>query len=552
MTLLQKLTSGIVIGGIAIAAVLYVALVGLFGLDREFDRLTETTMPVTQVLIDLRFLALRSLVRTQETVLQVEEQRDSGAGDGAELISRLRDETRQQAAEWRQRAADYRRLIASYFPGEAAMAQRIDALVTALEGRIEDIGAHLAAGNLAPALIDDLSLLRRSSDDFLAAINAAIAAERAELAAHHEDMHGGFTSYLFVAFCLAGLALLLHIGVNAYIARSLLRRLHRLHIGIDRIAAGSYFAGAVDTSRDELGSLSRAFGRMTDKLQLAEFAREKAERALRIERDQLQQRVEAATLDLKEKAAALEQALGREKQLNEMQRQFITTASHEFRTPLAIISSTAQRLGRGKAPLTSDELNGRIGRITSAVKRMTDLIDSTLSAEQLDAGAIANHIDDCDLAAIIAEVAAQQQDLSPDHVIACDLRRLPSSLRGDRLMLTQVFANLVSNAVKYSPGGGEVRLDGWQDGDAAVVTVSDRGLGIDEDDLPRIFQRFFRARTAVGIAGTGIGLNLVQGLVAMHGGTIAVESRKGEGSTFTVRLPLAGPTISDEPQREAA
>jgi signal transduction histidine kinase len=154
--------------------------------------------------------------------------------------------------------------------------------------------------------------------------------------------------------------------------------------------------------------------------------------------------------------------------------------------------------------------------------------------------------EDCAIQALVAEVCERQQDISPQHRIVVDIDRLPSSIVADPKAIDQVFTNLVSNAVKYSPEGGQIDVIGRVDGDHIEVAVHDSGLGIPADELPQLFERFFRARTSTGIVGTGIGLHLVKQLVEMHGGTIGVNSIEGEGSTFIVTVPLgAGPSSED-------
>jgi signal transduction histidine kinase len=106
--------------------------------------------------------------------------------------------------------------------------------------------------------------------------------------------------------------------------------------------------------------------------------------------------------------------------------------------------------------------------------------------------------------------------------------------------------------VKYSPSAPQIDVVARGKGDTVQISVSDHGLGIDEEDLPSMFERFFRAKTSTGIAGTGIGLNLSMTLVNMHGGSIAVDSRKGEGSTFTICLPVDGPQETTQFQNQAA
>lgn len=268
----------------------------------------------------------------------------------------------------------------------------------------------------------------------------------------------------------------------------------------------------------------------------------RANRELVQHRDQLQELVDQATVELKEKAKQLEQALTKEKKLNELQRQFVSTASHEFRTPLAIIDSSVQRLMRSKNKLTPDVLEARTTRIRDAVKVMSDLMESTLSAASMDSGAVKMTLAPCDLRAIITAVCDRQKDMKDDRKIRFDPGDIPDRIESDQSILNQIFTNLLANAVKYSSDGSEIKITGRREGNDVAVLVRDHGIGIDEDDLPKMFTRFFRAKTSTGIAGTGIGLNLVKTLVEMQGGSVSVESVKGEGSTFSVRLPINGPS----------
>ncbi len=269
-------------------------------------------------------------------------------------------------------------------------------------------------------------------------------------------------------------------------------------------------------------------------------------------RDHLQDLIEAATEELKEKAAALQLSLSREKELNELQRKFVSMASHEFRTPLAIIDSSVQRLIRQADKAGPEEITKRSQRIRSAVRRMSNLMESTLAAARADAGVIKLDFNACDLRALIREACERQQDLSHSHQIDCDLAGLPASVRANGPSLDQVFTNLLSNAVKFSPDNPKITVTGWQEGEEVVVVVEDRGFGIDADDLPKMFERYFRAKTSTGIAGTGIGLDIVRMFVEHHDGVISVESEKGKGSRFMVRLPIAGPAGLEQPDSRVA
>jgi signal transduction histidine kinase len=163
---------------------------------------------------------------------------------------------------------------------------------------------------------------------------------------------------------------------------------------------------------------------------------------------------------------------------------------------------------------------------------------------QLEAGKVALETQRFDIAALVREVCSRQQEISPRHRIRVDLAALPQIV-GDLKRLDQVFTNLLSNAVKYAPDSPQIDVVGKRHGDTVTVSVTDRGRGIPADELPQLFTRYFRASTSNGIAGTGIGLNLVQELVALHGGAVAVDSTVGTGTTFTVRLPLALPASVD-------
>ena len=243
---------------------------------------------------------------------------------------------------------------------------------------------------------------------------------------------------------------------------------------------------------------------------------------------------------LEKQAHDLQEALEAEKQLCELQRKFVSMASHEFRTPLAIIDSSAYRLeSKVRDNQASDELIlERIERIRQAVVRMTRLVESTLNGAQLEAGKMSIDLRDCDLTEILRTVCKEQQELTNKHLISLNLGTLPSLIQADPNALIQIFTNLLSNAVKYSPRSKKIYVKAYQDESQIIISVKDNGLGIGKDDASQIFNRFFRAETSAGITGTGIGLHLTKNLIEKHNGTITFESRVGMGTTFTVSLPI--------------
>ncbi len=242
-----------------------------------------------------------------------------------------------------------------------------------------------------------------------------------------------------------------------------------------------------------------------------------------------------------DRTAQLQEALAAEQHLNEMQRQFVSMASHEFRTPLAIIDSSAQRLLRKKGKLTDEDLSKRIDIILEAVRRMSSLMESTLSAARLNAGKLSVQISDCDISGLINSVCARQQEISHHHILNFDDLDLPNLIQADKVKIDQVLTNLLTNAVKYAPDAPFITVKAHHDDSDIFISVQDEGLGIHEDDLPNMFEQFFRAKTSTGIAGTGIGLNIVKQIIDYHGGDISLTSEVGVGTTFTVRLPISGP-----------
>jgi two-component system, OmpR family, sensor kinase len=250
---------------------------------------------------------------------------------------------------------------------------------------------------------------------------------------------------------------------------------------------------------------------------------------------------------LAQQASMLEEKLMAERHLTQMQRNFVSMASHEFRTPLTIIDGHAQRLIKVGYRLRTDEINARAGKVRAAVLRMTHLIDNLLNSSRLIEGgaALYFHPQEFDLRELLHEICQLHHEIAPGSQLAesYGASRLP--MVGDPKLLSQVFNNLLSNAIKYSPGDGVIKISARIEDQRAIVTVEDNGLGIPPADIERLFERYFRGSNVSGIVGTGVGLNLVKMVVDLHGGDILVESSEGKGSRFTVRLPTA-PALPDD------
>lgn len=247
-------------------------------------------------------------------------------------------------------------------------------------------------------------------------------------------------------------------------------------------------------------------------------------------RDQLETLVAERTRDL-------EESLARETGLRELYKGFVSMVSHQFRTPLSIIDASAQRIIRRGKEMTEEEIHERAGKIRAAVLRLTRLVSSTLNAAKMDAGQIDVDIRRCDLAKLIVEACERQKETSPNRMFRVELEQLPAWTPCDPLLIDQVIANLLSNAVKYSSPPHPIEVSADADPQRVRILVSDRGVGIPDEEWERLFERFFRAKTAVGVEGTGIGLHVARTIARMHGGDVDAFAREGGGSTFVLTIP---------------
>jgi signal transduction histidine kinase len=248
---------------------------------------------------------------------------------------------------------------------------------------------------------------------------------------------------------------------------------------------------------------------------------------------------------LSRQAALLEEQLAHEQRLALLQRNFVSMASHEFRTPMTVIDGHARRLEKTKDTVPVAEIGERAGKIRSAVLRMTQLIENLLNSSRLiDGGAgIYLNLEPMDMRALLQEVCQLHREMVPGLQLIQRFPATPVPMTGDAKLLFQAFSNLLSNAVKYSPAGGAIEVTMESTADQVVVSVSDRGIGIPASDLAHLFERYHRGSNVSGIVGTGVGLYLVKTAIDLHHGSVEVQSREGEGSCFTVRLPRAATSV---------
>lgn len=220
---------------------------------------------------------------------------------------------------------------------------------------------------------------------------------------------------------------------------------------------------------------------------------------------------------------------------------FISIVSHELKTPVAIIKGYAETLSRPDVQRDAALVQEMVGGILEESDRLTRLVDDLLDASRLRASGLPlDEVQDVDLAALAEQVRARFQAQTQRHTIEVAFPPDFPKVRGAPVRLEQVLDNLVSNALKYSPNGGTIRLCGEYDGRGVLLSVSDEGIGIPPEEQERIFERFYRVAgpQTRAAAGTGLGLYLTRAIVNAHGGRIWVESRPGQGATFYVYLPF--------------
>ena len=216
---------------------------------------------------------------------------------------------------------------------------------------------------------------------------------------------------------------------------------------------------------------------------------------------------------------------------------FVSMASHEFRTPLAAILAAADALGRYMDRMTPDERRARVAKIEKQVKHMTRLLEDVLTLGKAESGTLVFTPGRVDLAALCRELIAEAQPAAEaTHRLVLTTAGTLDEVVVDPRLVRQILDNLLSNAVKYSPGGGTVECAITRNHKTISLRVSDQGIGIPLDDQRHLFEAFHRGANVGKVPGTGLGLAIAKKAIELHGGTVAVQSAVGVGTTITVTL----------------
>ncbi|GAB3915243.1 hypothetical protein GCM10028803_61870 [Larkinella knui] len=241
----------------------------------------------------------------------------------------------------------------------------------------------------------------------------------------------------------------------------------------------------------------------------------------------------------KEKELVLQQSLEREQELNKLKSQFVATASHEFRTPLATIQSSVDLIEYylDRPEITANTaIQRHLGVIKNEIRAFDELLSDMLTIGRIEAGKVVFHPEPVDIVAHCQEIVATHFNQRQDHrTVRFVVEGKPVPVYLDEKLMSHVIVNLLSNAFKFSKANPELRIVFQQA--QLLISVTDQGIGIPTADLPNLFQTFFRARNATSIQGTGLGLVIAHQFVKVHEGQLEVRSEEAKGTTFTITLP---------------
>lgn len=260
---------------------------------------------------------------------------------------------------------------------------------------------------------------------------------------------------------------------------------------------------------------------------------------------ELEAKVEERTLILKEALQRLEQsqaelsaALDKERELNEIKSRFVSMASHEFRTPLSAVLSSASLLAKYTTTEDQDKRTRHINRIRDSVKHLNDILEDFLSLGKLDEGKIGASISEFNLPEAVSETADDMKGMLKTGQEVKYHHEGEEIVLTDKKLLKNIMINLISNAVKFSDNDTAINIHSQVTDGTATISVQDQGIGISEEDQQHLFSTFFRGRNALNIQGTGLGLHIVKRYVDLIGGQISVKSKIEKGTKITFIIPV--------------
>ena len=260
---------------------------------------------------------------------------------------------------------------------------------------------------------------------------------------------------------------------------------------------------------------------------------------------ELEGKVEDRTIMLRETLAQLEksknelaESLQKEKELGDLKTRFVSTVSHEFRTPLGAILSSSYLLNQYIERRDFEKCARHITKITESVKHMSSMLEDLLSLGKLEEGLIQAKFEPFEFNKFVTELVAEMQELTKKEqkIILNTSDGIEATT--DKRLLKNVLLNLIGNAIKFSEEAMAIHVNCETADDTLSISVTDSGIGISEEDKEHLFERFFRAHNAANIQGTGLGLHIISKYLELLHGNISIESELGKGSIFTITIPI--------------
>jgi len=302
------------------------------------------------------------------------------------------------------------------------------------------------------------------------------------------------------------LGLVISVLLSLLLAKTMVTPIQKLTRAAEKVAAGDFSESVDNPAADEIGVLTRTFNDMADQL---------------------------------------ENNIDELRNAEQMRREFVANVSHELRTPVTSIRSYAETLEDSAGALDAETEKHFLEVIVRESDRMTKIVQDLLMLSRFDAGSIAFDFAEFSFARSISEVYKAQilEAQRHHHNFSLECPEDLPLIRGDRARIEQVLLNMISNAIKYTPEGGRIRITAGQQGDEVWCAVRDNGIGIPKEDVDRVFERFYRVDKARSreSGGTGLGLSIAYEIVQRHQGRLDIQSQKGKGTTITVHLPIGGP-----------
>ena len=307
---------------------------------------------------------------------------------------------------------------------------------------------------------------------------------------------------VFIGFAIS-------IVISLIIARTLLSPIKGMTMAAEAMAAGDFSTKIRIESRDEIGILATAFNDM---------------------------------------ATQIETMLEELKNAEMLRREFVANVSHELRTPLTSIRTYAETISETEGiPTETEEEFLRV--IINESDRMTKIVQDLLELSRFDSGNSKLTLEKFSIERSMRDVyaAVALEARKRNHLLNLELEWKLPMIMGDRARIEQVLMNIVTNALKYTPDGGTIDMYGGRTGNDIWVKITDTGIGIPQEDLARVFDRFYRVDKARSreSGGTGLGLSIAKEIVTLHSGSIVVDSKQGTGTTVTVTLPIGGARIDE-------